>query len=148
MTFVPATLAELLQLLPDAHIPLHIELPDGPLAPGFHVTELIHVHAKSLDCGRGEHAWEEVVLQLLDSTTGHPIMATKLRGIFQAGLAKNPTLASLPIRFEGGLGNMRLERFALSHLDVTPTHVTVKLAPLAALCKPARAQHAGVSCCA
>ena len=128
---------------PNGDQTVRIILPDGPMGAAFHVTEIKHHKITSLDCGRGQHAWEEVVIQLLDGNSGQSLTARKLRGILSAA----PTVNTLPLAFEGGLQNRMMARFKIAAVEATPEIFTLSLTPDTATCKPA-AKIGQPSCCA
>lgn len=145
----PATLSDLRAALPKADLPLRVLLPDGPMGAAFHLTEVKRQRVTSLDCGRGSHAWSEVVVQLLDGDIGTALSTHKLRGILDA--AMGDALAG-DLFFEGARGNIGLEKFQLADVVVTETDVVLEMRAMSATCKPSqlfeRPGGADAGCCA
>lgn len=129
-------------------IPLVFATGDGPIAPGYHVTELRRVEATGIDCGGVTGAWREAVLQLLDGAGGHHMTVGKFRGILAMSLERLDGLAAAPLRVEFGHANAGLGMFSVGGVEAGDSAVTIALVPETAVCKPAlRGAATGVSSC-
>lgn len=135
-----ATLGDLYAALPDSDLPLVVQLPDGPMGAAFHVTEIKRATISSLDCARGTHAWQEILVQLLDGDTGPALSARKLRGILGAARADkdsgHDSDYDSALFFEGSRGNRALGKFALNDVVITEARVILEMADVRPACKP------------
>lgn len=109
---------------------------EGPILPGYHVTELRRLDATGIDCGGVVTSWREVVVQLLDGTGRDYMTVGKFRGILSKSFDRVDGLASAPMRVEFAHENQGLGMFIVADTDMREGVVTVTLAPDHAVCKP------------
>ena len=145
------TLSELIEELrpAPADSPLVFVTEQGPIAPGYHVTELRRADIKGIDCGGNTDEWREVILQLLDGVgRGHMPVGT-FRGIVRKSLKEIDGLGVAPLRVEFAHGNAGLGMFAINRVTMTDGRATVSLTPEGAVCKPALRRAATLTspCC-
>ena len=104
----------------------------------FHVTEIKKVSVKSLDCGGGASAWEELVIQLW-SPRGDDAPAPMTAEKFSNILAKADALPLLDgehVRFEYAPLRQPAVQYALGGLSATGDALEVELIAPYVACKP------------
>ncbi|MEM8958880.1 MAG: DUF6428 family protein [Pseudomonadota bacterium] len=144
------TLEEMLRALENmpGDAPVLFETEAGPIARGYHVTELKRAAITSIDCGGRVASWDEAALQLLDGpqdseTEGH-MAAGKLCAILRRCLAGLPGLGPAPLSVEFAPGNAGLRLYEPGLPEHVAGAVRIELTERRALCKPA----AELECCA
>lgn len=123
--------------LQDAGLPLVFETRNGEVAPGYHVTELVHSSAKGIDCVGNTDTWQEVRLQLLDGQGSDHMTVGKFNSIVSRSLSVMPELGQAPLKVEFGHDNKELQIMALSRPEHRGDRVVIGLGKMHAVCKPA-----------
>lgn len=126
--------AELSRHAPE--LPIVFTTESGEIAGGFHVTELKHQSVRSIDCGGNRHAWEEVVLELLDGSGGAHMALGRLASILDRSLAEIPELAVPPVSVDYAPANRGLRRHAVASVAVEAGRLVIALREGQAQCKP------------
>ncbi len=138
-------------------LPLVFVTDDGPVGPGYHVTELKLARIVSIDCGARTSSWSETVLQLLDGHGRAHMPVGKFAGILAQSVRKVDGLGASPAFVEFGHHNAGMQIFRPGEPELTEGDVVLRLHPVRAQCKPAseattpgRADGCGSrnSCCA
>lgn len=140
-----AIATQLKPLDPDA--PLIWRTDAGPIAGGYHVTELKLARIRSIDCGARQSAWTEARLQLLDGGGGDSdhMVAGRFLQILGQSLKQLPDLADAPLIVEYAPENSGLHNYAAGNIAVRDGQITIDLVDDSAMCKPA--QDVGKACC-
>lgn len=137
------TLQEMLSALEGmpGDAPVLFETETGPVARGYHVTELKRAAITSIDCGGRVASWDEAALQLLDgpqdSEVGAHMAAGKLCAILRRCLAGVPGLGAAPLSVEFAPGNVGLRLYEPGLPEHVDGEVRLRLTERRALCKPA-----------
>ena len=127
---------------------LIFETSEGPIGPGYHVTEWKLAHVQSIDCGARRDDWTEASLQLLDGDGGQHMTVGTFRGILAKSMTALPDLADAPFSVEFAPGNAGLRIFQANAPRLDADRVTVTLQDGGATCKPAlTAIDATEGCC-
>jgi len=137
--------------------PLVFVTDDGPIGPGYHVTELKLARIVSIDCGARTSSWSETVLQLLDAQGRLHMPVSKFASILAQSVRKVDGLGASPAFVEFGHHNAGMQIFQPEEPELIDGEVVLRLHPVRAQCKPAfkatAAVHSGGcggpnSCCA
>ncbi len=115
------------------------------IQPGYHVTEVMAVSYKTMDCGGKANAWEETVIQLMDpGKNDEPVFMTveKFLGIYRKTLSGVPVLGGAELKFEYGPSGKPALRYFVGEIWSENSALRVSLATTRVECK------AGDGCCA
>ena len=136
-----ATLASLLSQLDLAQPEdiLSFKTPNGPLRTGFHLTELKQANFKSIDCCGRLSDWKETHLQILDGEGGPEMTVGKAIRIIHASVNAIEGLENAPLVIEFGHDNLGMMRYEPKNISRSAGTVSIDLAPVTAVCKPALA---------
>ena len=122
----------------EAHAPLRFAAPDGPIAGGYHVTELKYAEITSIDCAARVTTSEHATLELLDGYGGPMMTVGTFRKLMRHAAEGVAGLERAPLRVEFGHGNTDLRVFHIHHVDPSKTDPTIHLTATRATCKPAQ----------
>ena len=122
--------------LPD-EAALVFESSGGPIAGGYHVTELKHATVTSIDCGTRVAEWTEAALQLLDGNGGEFMTVGTFRTILARSVGSVAGLGDAPLHVEFAPGNAGMRIWQLSAPELRDSRVTIELSEDRAHCKPA-----------
>ena len=147
------TLLDICREHPDAS--LVFTLNDAEINPNYHVTEIKHAAVKSMDCGKGVDAWEEILVQLLDgpaSAQGKHMACGKFFGIVNVAIENLSINQSTQTFIEFAPNNGPMGKLAIEAIEVRSDTVVVSLSSPTATCKAYDRAIAGmktkpVSCC-
>ena len=104
----------------------------------FHVTEVKRLSVESLDCGGGESAWRELVVQLW-SPKGNNSQTAMTAGKFLSILRRAEALNELDgnsLRFEYGDTGKPAVQYYVDHIASEGGTLDVHLTPPHVTCKP------------
>jgi len=147
------TLLDICQQHPTAS--LVFKLGEAVINPNYHVTEIKHATVKSMDCGKGVDAWEEILVQLLDGPKipqGVHMPCGKFFSIVNAA-TENLSIDDRTQTFiEFSPNNGPMGKLTIESIEVESDAVVVLLSSPTATCKAYDRAMAGmtlkqVSCC-
>ncbi|MEM1048895.1 MAG: DUF6428 family protein [Pseudomonadota bacterium] len=129
---------------------LIFETEAGPVAGGYHVTELKHATIKSIDCGARLSEWTEASLQVLDGRGGDAMTVGKFTGILVQSIRQVAGLGESPLHVEFAPKNVGMRIYQIGPPVVRDGQVVIRLTENRAQCKPAMdvfARHQAADCC-
>ena len=118
---------------------LEFECPDRPVNSGFHITEVKLATISSLDCGRAQQEWQEIIVQVMDipNSSDAPLTVGKLANILAESLpATLSPQASFTVELSNGDEAIRL--YEVSATYTRGDDFVVKLSQRRATCKAAQ----------
>ncbi|MEM8702045.1 MAG: DUF6428 family protein [Pseudomonadota bacterium] len=145
----PNHLFTALKSLP-ADAPLIFETEAGPVAGGYHVTELKHATIKSIDCGARLSEWTEASLQVLDGQGGSAMTVGKFTGILAQSIRQVTGLGESPLHVEFAPKNVGMRIYQVASPEMQDGQIVIRLTENRAQCKPAMdvfARHQAADCC-
>lgn len=112
------------------------------IQPDYHVTEIKQAHIHSLDCGKGDSEWDEIIIQLLNGpvspkSNAEYMQAGKFISIVSAAIKSLPDASSAELYFEYSADNKSTERLHFDKLSTNAGSWLIELSPTPASCKPA-----------
>ncbi|MFK8078697.1 MAG: DUF6428 family protein [Granulosicoccus sp.] len=126
-----------LQAHPDT--PLRFYFGGVSIHQGYHLTEVKHASITSMDCGKTTHAWEELLIQLIDgnadSTQGY-ISTSKFTDIVGATLESLPENSDPSLFFEFSPNHGPLLKLKIQSIDSNNHELSVHLTHEKTTCKP------------
>ncbi len=132
----PQHLFAALETLP-SDAPLIFETDTGPVAGGYHVTELKHAAIKSIDCGARLSEWTEASLQVLDGRGGDAMTVGKFTGILSHSMRQVAGLGESPLHVEFAPKNVGMRIYQVGSPEMQDGQVVIRLTESRAQCKPA-----------
>ena len=126
-------------LVSKPELSLRFYLGDVSINHGYHVTEVKYANVKSMDCGKNNDAWDELLIQLLD---GEPnsiegLMSTsKFTRIVSAAIKALPDESAPYLFFEFAPNNAPLLKLRIQDIACNHKELSVHLTHEVAACKP------------
>ena len=118
--------------------PLVFSTAEGPINPGYHVTEFRRADIQIVDCGGRTGAETRAEMQLMDGGFGDHMQVGKLSDILARSLAALPGLRDAPLVVEFGQDHNGLALFDAAAPVAEAGDVHVALAPRKAVCRAAQ----------
>ncbi|MFK8081812.1 MAG: DUF6428 family protein [Granulosicoccus sp.] len=133
-------IGELMAVLVDKpDIPLKFYLEGSSINQGYHVTEVKHASIKSMDCGKHEHSWDEVLIQLLDgkahSYQGY-MRTSRFLNIIRTAFKSLPENSDPRLFFEFSPNDGPLLKLKIMSMDCNDEALSLHLSYEKAICKP------------
>lgn len=128
---------QVLHANPDKPVRFYFE--DISIHQGYHLTEVKHASINSMDCGKTTHAWEELLIQLLDgdadSSQGY-ISTSKFTGIIDATRKSLPEKSVPSLFFEFSPNGGPLLKLKIQSIESSGEELSVHLTHEKTTCKP------------